>query len=93
MSFPPGTGVLVLGHGHAMKIRYVFSSYCLHWGMDQYIVMMTKDWSTKIVNFLLGRGHISYCGEYALCSTLTIYITLIVFVLRDYNNAAFLYHY
>ena len=61
--------------------------------------MMTKEGSTKIVNFMtpragvlmLGRGHISHYNEYVLSSTLSIYSTLIAFVLKDYN-AAFLYH-
>ena len=58
--------------------------------------MMTKEGSTKIVNFItpgagvlmLGRGHYS---EHVLSSTLSIYSTLIAIVLRDYD-AAFLYH-
>ena len=60
---------------------------------------MTKEGSTKIVNFntpmtevlILGRGHISYFSEYVLSSTLLIYSTLIAIVLRDYD-AAFRYH-
>ena len=59
--------------------------------------MMTKEGSTKIVNFntpmaqvlMLGRGHISQFSEYVLSSTLSIYNTLIAIVLRDYD-AAFL---
>ena len=61
---------------------------------------MTKEGSSKIVNFItaeaggfiLGCGYISH-SEYALSSTLSIYITLIsiLHVLREYN-AAFLYH-
>ena len=61
--------------------------------------MMTKEGSTKIVNFntpmavvlMLGRGHISHFSEYVLSSTLSIYSTLIAIVLRDYD-AAFRYH-
>ena len=61
--------------------------------------MMTKEGSTKIVNFntlmaevlMLGRGLISHFSEYVLSSSLSIYSTLIAFVLRDYN-AAFRYH-
>ena len=60
---------------------------------------MTKEGSTKIVNFMtpgagvlmLGRGHISHYSEYVLSSTLPIYSTLITIMLRDYD-AAFLYH-
>ena len=47
----PEARVLVLGHGHRVKMKYFFSSSCLHWGMDQTImctciVMMTKEGST-----------------------------------------------
>ena len=55
--------------------------------------MMTKEGSTKIVNFntpragvlMLGRGHISHFSEYVLSSTLSIYSTLIAIMLRDYD--------
>ena len=58
-----------------------------------YIVMMTKEGSTKIVNFMtswagvlvLGCGHISHYIEYVL-SFLSIYSKLIVIV----YDAAFL---
>ena len=58
--------------------------------------MMTKEGSTKIVNFntpgagvlALGRGHISHFSEYVLSSTLSIYSTLIAIVLRDYDAAS-----
>ena len=61
--------------------------------------MMTKEGSTKILTFMTPRAgvlmfgcdHISHYSEYVLSSTLSIYITLIAIVLRDYN-AAFLYH-
>ena len=64
-----------------------------------YIVIMTKEWSTKIVNFMtpwggvlvLRHGHRNHFSEYALSSTLSIYSTLIAIVLRDYD-AAFRYH-
>ena len=44
--------------------------------------MMTKEWSTKIVNFMtpgagvlmLGRDHISHYSENVVSSTLSIYI-------------------
>ena len=58
-------------------------------------VMMTKEGSTKIVNFmtpgeggfLLGRGHISHCSEY-ICIIFSsfnthVYSSLVAFVLRD----------
>ena len=61
--------------------------------------MITKEGSTKIVNFktpgagvlMLGRFHISHYSEYVLSSTLSINVTLIAIVIRDYD-AAFLYH-
>ena len=28
-----GAGVIVLGHGHIVKMQYFFSSFCLLWGM------------------------------------------------------------
>ena len=54
---------------------------------------MTKGGSAKIINFItigagvlvLGRGYIIHYGEYALSSTLSINITLIDIVSRDYN--------
>ena len=60
---------------------------------------MTKEGFPKIVNFitigaddpLLGRDYISHYSEYALSSTLSIYITLIIVTGREYN-AAFLCH-
>ena len=47
----------------------------------KYVVMMTKEGSTKIVNFMtprvvvlmLGCGHICHYSEYVLSSTLSIY--------------------
>ena len=64
-----------------------------------YIVLMTNEGSTKIVNFMtpgtgvmmLGCGHISHYSEYVVSFTLSIYSTLVAIVLRDYD-AAFLYH-
>ena len=60
---------------------------------------MTREWSTKIVNFMtpwggvlvLRRGHRNHLSEYALSSTLSICSTLIAILLRD-NDAAFLCH-
>ena len=57
--------------------------------------MMTKEGSTKIVNFMtpLGlnvrRGHIShyYNNDYVLSSTPSMYNTLIAIVLSDYDAA------
>ena len=60
--------------------------------------MMTKEGSTKIVNFMtpgagvlmLGHGHIIHHSEYILYS-LSVYSALITIVLWDFD-AAFLYH-
>ena len=49
---------------------------------------MTKEGSSKIVNFItigdggltLGRGYKSHYSEYAVSSTISIYITLIAIV-------------
>ena len=61
--------------------------------------MMTKEGSTKIVNFMTTRaggsgvrhGHISHYSEYVLSFTLSIYSILIAIELRDYD-AAYLFH-
>ena len=48
-------GILVLGYGHIVKMRY-FCSSCLHWVMDQKkLVYSNKDQegSYKIVNFTI----------------------------------------
>ena len=58
--------------------------------------MMSKEGSTKIVNFntpmaevlMLGRGHISHFSEYVLSSTLSIYSILIAIVLRGHECRA-----
>ena len=62
---------------------------------------MTKEGSTKIVNFMTPRAgvlmlglaiyNISHYSEYVLSSTLSIYSALIALVLRDYD-AAYLFH-
>ena len=72
---PPRAGVLALGccHiGHIVKIHNFFLNLLLYSGSQikqtKYIVMMTKEGSTKIVNFMtpgagvlmLGHGHISH---------------------------------
>ena len=36
---------------------------------------------------MLGRGYMGHYSEYALSSILSIYITLIAIVLREYNAA------
>ena len=71
----PGAGVLMLGHGHIshiVKLHYFFKNILLYSKalirQTKYLVMMNKEGSTKIVNFMtpgagvlvLGRGHISH---------------------------------
>ena len=68
----PGAGVLVLGCGHIVKMHYFFKTLLLYSQAQirqtKYIVIMTMERSTKIVNFMtpgagvlvLGRGHISH---------------------------------
>ena len=71
----PMAGVLVLGCGHIShieKMHYFFKNLLLNSQalirQTKYVVMMTKEGSTKIVNFMtpgagvlvLGRGHISH---------------------------------
>ena len=71
----PGAGVLMLGRGHLshiMKMHYFFKNLLLYFQAQirptKYKVMMTKEGSTKIINFMtpgagvlvLGRGHISH---------------------------------
>ena len=75
-----------------MKMHYFFKNLLLY-SQTKYIIMMTKEGSTKIVNFttpragvlMLGRGRISHFSEYVLSSTLSIYSTLIAIVLIDYD--------
>ena len=51
--------------------------------------MMTKEELTQIGAgvLMLGRGRVSHFSEYVLSSTLSIYSTLIVIMLRDYDAA------
>ena len=71
----PWTGVLVLGHGHIsliVKMHYFFKNRLLYSQAQirqtKYVVMMTTEGSTKIVNFMtpgagvlvLWHGHISH---------------------------------
>ena len=72
----PGAGVLVLWHGHIVKLQYFFSSSCLCWITDQ-----TKGRVDKICKFhdprakvlLLSCGLNSHYREYVLSSILSIY--------------------
>ena len=69
----PGAEFLVLGRGHirqTVKMHYFFNNLLLYTQaqirQSKYVVMMTKEVSTKIINFMtpgaeflvLGRGHI-----------------------------------
>ena len=71
----PGAGVLVLGRGHIshiVKMHYFFENLLLYSQayirLSKYVLMTTKEGSTKIVNFMtpeagvlvLGRGYISH---------------------------------
>ena len=75
------------------------NSYFIEWAGSGRPIMMTKEGSTKLVNFMtpgagvlmLWRGHISHYSEYVLSSPLSIYSTDCYCVKRDYD-AAFLYH-
>ena len=81
---------------------YFFKNLLLYSGawfrQTKCIVMMTKEGSTKIVNFMnpgagvlmLGRGHISYYNEYVVSSTLSIYSTSIaIMMLLTYSIVVF----
>ena len=63
----PGAGVLVLGRGHIcisliVNMCYVFKNLLLYsraWmRQSEYILMMTKERSTKIVDFMTSRAGI-----------------------------------
>ena len=77
----PGAGVLALGCGHIshiVKMHYFFKNLLLYSSASsrqtEYIVMMSKEASTKIVNFMtpgagvpvMGCGHIWSYSENAL---------------------------
>ena len=59
-----------------------------------HVVIMTKEGSTKVINFLThGAGvlmqwldHISYCSEYALSPTLVIVVKIHYFLLHQYTE-------
>ena len=49
VNFMKGEGVLVLGHGHIVKMQFFFSLSCLHCGMDQTNkVYSNDDQNTKL---------------------------------------------
>ena len=94
----PGAGVLVLrcGHiSHIVKMHYFFKNLLysqLKIRQTMYIVLITMEGSTKIVNFMtpragvlmLGCGHISHYSEYGVhvSSILSIQSTLVAIVMR-----------
>ena len=100
----PGAGVFVpwCGHiSHIVKMHYFFKYLLLYSQakikQTKYIVLMTKEGFTKIINFvtpeagvlMLGRGHISHYSEY-VCSTLSIYSTLVaIMMLLSYTIVDF----
>ena len=75
---------------HIVKMHYFYKNLLLYSQasirQSKYIVLMTKEGSTKIVNFLtpgagvlmLGHDHMSHYSEYVLSSTLSIYSTLLL---------------
>ena len=71
----PGSGVLVMGHGHishivtmhySLKNLYLYSQAMFR--KTKYIIMLTKEGSIKIVSFMspgsgvlvMGHGHVSH---------------------------------
>ena len=68
---------------HTLKMHYFLKNLllysCAWFRQSKYIVLMTKEGSTKYKSY----------SEYALSSTISIYSTLIAIVLQGYN-AAFL---
>ena len=96
----PGAGALVVGCGHInyiVKMHYFFKNLFLYFQayirQSKYIVMITKEGYTKIVNFMTPgakRGHISHYSEYVYYLQLYQY-TLIAIVLREYD-ATFPFH-
>ena len=88
-----GVRVLVLRCGHIsyiVKIHYFFKNLLLY---SQAQIRKTEGMIITIGAgcLMLGRGFISHYSEYTLSSALSIHITLIDIVLREYN-AAFLCH-
>ena len=77
-------GVLVLGRSHIVNVQYFFSIlvYIRAWSRQiKYKPIMPKEGSAKIVFITIGAGGFMLGHGYTLSSTLSIYITLIAFVL------------
>ena len=75
---------------HRVKMHHLFKNlfYSQVWiRQTKYIVMMTKEGSTKIINFMTPREGFLY--KVLAILVLSIYSTLIAFILKGYN-AAFL---
>ena len=97
----PRTGILVLGHGHVEHALFILHFLFTPGQIRQikYKAIMTKVVSSKIIVFIiigagglmLRRGYKSHYREYAFSSTLSMYVTLIAIVFREYN-AVFLCH-
>ena len=68
-SMTPGAEVLVLGHGHIshiVKMHFFFKNVLLYsqaWiRQTKYVIMMTKEGSTKIVDFMTPRAGVLMLG-------------------------------
>ena len=76
-----GAGVLALGRGHIshiMKIHYFFKNVLIYSQVEirqtKYIVMMIKEGSTKIVNFMTpGAGVLVLVHGYINCISKMIF--------------------
>ena len=62
----PGTGVSVMGCGHIVKMHYFFKNLllysCASSRQTEYIVMMSKEASTKIVYFMTPGAGVPVMG-------------------------------
>ena len=92
----------MLGRSHVVNMQYffllfVYTGACI--GRVEYKAVVTGEGSVRIVNFItigagglvLGRGYVGHYSEYALSSDLSVCITMIAVVLREYDTA-FLCH-
>ena len=85
----PGAGVLVLGMDNVSSLLVYTGSWTRQ---INFVVMLTKEASTKIVHFMEsvaevvmeGCGLIGHHNDYGLSSTLSIYNAFVVIVLREY---------
>ena len=77
----PGAGVLVLRHGHTshiLKMHYFFKILLLYSQalnrQTMYIVMMTKEGSTKTVNFMTPGAGVLVLGHVLISHILKMHI-------------------